>query len=404
MAGEINEEWLNNLAKTIKSIPDCKALGKYIEKLKKMFMDLIDSVLDEIAKLVGFIISPLNLAKVIKYLKNLALKWLGPYLAAIQKMIKLILAFNKVIQAIIAKRNALHCNPLNMVKAAAKSALSPTALKNAINRAVNRSGNPDLKTLSELSVLLSGRVPSLSVIAGQLGVDITGLPAVARTYGSAAKFFTAMEDKFQYVEVPTEVTVPAVDTPPDVYLDAGPPTITSISDPLGDEVGGNEITVNGTNFQEGIRVTLGDEDCTNVRVLMPTQLKCFTPAGRRGMPVNLQVQNPDGQSATLANAYAYMQATAGPAPTFTSITNLTGREQSNFGSKAGGDNIRILGENFQDGVTVQLGTLYPKVQVSGGGQVINFTSVYQPVYGPTNLIITNPDKQSVTVTNAWTYR
>lgn len=401
---EINEQWLKDLKREVDALPDCKSLSKLIAWLKKMFEKLIQDILDKIAKLVGLIIPPLNLSKVIKYLKNLVARYLGPYLDAIQHMIKMIAAFVDLITAVQRKIQNLKCNPAAMVTSAIKSSLNPNALKSMATKALFKN-NPDLKTLYEVrgKFLQYKKNPRLALplVAEGLNVTVSDLNKVQKAYGMASKLIQSEADKYQHVPVPVAPAIPYIDTPPEVFVDALAPTIESLSPTLGYEVGGNLITITGTNFQNGATVMLGDLDCTAVTIVSDTQITCYAPAGKRGLPVTLQVQNPDGQVATLSNAYAYTAASAGPAPTFGTIANMS-YHQMTTGSKNGGDTIRITGTNFQAGVTVRMGTLYTNVQVVDGVTLF-FTSEYQPNYGKVDIVITNPDGQSVTQVGAWAY-
>lgn len=401
---EINAQWLKDLKREVDALPDCKALAKLVAWLKKMFMKLIEDILDKLAKLVGLIIPPLNLAKIIKYLKNLVARYLGPYLDAIQNMIQMIAAFVDLISAIQRKLANLRCNPTAMISSAIRSALNPNTLTGMATKALFKN-NPDLKTLAEVRTkfLAYKKNPrlALSTIAAGLNVSPSDLNKTIKAYGMASKLIQSDADKYQYVAVPSAPTMPIIDTPPEVFVETLPPTVAAISPTLGDETGGQLVTITGTNFQSNPTVKLGDFACTGITVVSETEITCYTPAGNRGLPVTLTVENPDGQIGTLSNAYAYTTASTGPAPVFGTVANMS-RHQITTGSKNGGDTIRITGANFQDGVTVRMGTLYSNIQVVAGNTLL-FISEYQPSYGPVDIIITNPDGQSVTQTNAWSY-
>ena len=70
------------------------------------------------------------------------------------------------------------------------------------------------------------------------------------------------------------------------------------------------MTVNGTGFSSGARLSLGSVAATDVSVASSTRITARTGAGSAGA-VNVVVTNPDGQSGTLANAFSY----ATPLPT-----------------------------------------------------------------------------------------
>jgi len=69
------------------------------------------------------------------------------------------------------------------------------------------------------------------------------------------------------------------------------------------------VTITGTNFATGATVTLGGAGATNVVVVSATQITATTPAHAAGA-VNVVVTNPDTQTGTLANGYAYTSSVA----------------------------------------------------------------------------------------------
>jgi copper(I)-binding protein len=97
-----------------------------------------------------------------------------------------------------------------------------------------------------------------------------------------------------------------------VFNVAAPLSITSVSPDYGPLAGGTTLTVNGTDFQAGMTITLGTNNCTNVNVLSPTQLTCTIPAETTSKVVNVSAS--DGtQNASLSNGYVY-GCTTGSSP------------------------------------------------------------------------------------------
>jgi IPT/TIG domain-containing protein len=88
-----------------------------------------------------------------------------------------------------------------------------------------------------------------------------------------------------------------------------PPGITSVTPASGSTVGGTLLTIAGANFAAGASVTLGGTAATAVSVVSASSLTATAPAHAAGA-VNVVVTNPDGQSATLASGYAYVQPSA----------------------------------------------------------------------------------------------
>ncbi len=89
------------------------------------------------------------------------------------------------------------------------------------------------------------------------------------------------------------------------------PTLTSVSPTSGPTAGGTTITLTGTNFVSGATVRVGGTAATNVAFVSATQLTARTPAGTAGAR-DVQVTNPDGQSATRTGAFTYTARRAGP--------------------------------------------------------------------------------------------
>ena len=88
-----------------------------------------------------------------------------------------------------------------------------------------------------------------------------------------------------------------------------PPRITSISPSSGAFSGGTLITITGSGFQAGATVTLGGDTCTSVTVVSATQITC-TSSAHAISTVDVVVTNPDRQSGTLSNSYAFTSAVA----------------------------------------------------------------------------------------------
>jgi len=109
--------------------------------------------------------------------------------------------------------------------------------------------------------------------------------------------------------------------------------------------------------------------------------------------VNLVVTNTDSQSATLTNGYTYN--TSNPAPTVTGVSPTSG-------STAGGTAVTITGSGFLSGATVSFGGT-----AATGVNVVSSTSITAttPAHaaGAVNVVVTNTDTKSATLTNGFTY-
>jgi phospholipase C len=79
----------------------------------------------------------------------------------------------------------------------------------------------------------------------------------------------------------------------------GPPVITSLSPTQGSSTGGDTVTISGSGFAAGAKVTFGGLAAATT-VISSTQISVVTPASPAGS-ADVTVTNPDGQSATLAS-------------------------------------------------------------------------------------------------------
>ncbi|HSP14646.1 MAG TPA: IPT/TIG domain-containing protein [Thermoanaerobaculia bacterium] len=165
------------------------------------------------------------------------------------------------------------------------------------------------------------------------------------------------------------------------YIYAVPgPSITSIDPTSGPTTGGTALTISGSNFDSGARVTIGGLAVNNLVVATtPTAstISATTPQGpfdiASSSPRDVVVTNGDGRSATRSSGFTWTL----PAPGVTSIV-------PNAASPKGGAQVMIFGAGFT--------TALP-VSVSFGG--VAATNVQ--VTGPTTLMATVPAHVSGTV-------
>lgn len=177
---------------------------------------------------------------------------------------------------------------------------------------------------------------------------------------------------------------------PSIAEAANAPTVTSIAPPTGPSTGGTAVTITGTDFVAGATVTIGGAAATGVNVVNSTQITATTGAATAG-PAIVVVTNADSQSGTLAGGFTYL----GPAPTATVVG-------PNTGPSSGGTAVTITGTNFVTGALVSFGgTLATGVTVVGPTQITATTPAHTT--GAVNVVVTNPDTQSGTLLNGFTY-
>ncbi|MGA9797564.1 MAG: IPT/TIG domain-containing protein [Terriglobales bacterium] len=249
--------------------------------------------------------------------------------------------------------------------------------------------------------------PNTGPIAGETGVTITGTGflsgATVTLGGNSATGVTVVSSTSITATSPAHAAgaVNVVVTNTDAqsgtltngYSYTNPaPTVTSITPNSGTTAGGTSVTIRGTGFLSGATVSLGGTAATSVTVVSATSITAKTPAHAAGA-VNVVVTNTDAQSGTLTNGYTY--TTANPAPTVTLIS-------PNSGTTAGGTAVTITGTGFLSGATVSLGGT-----AATGVTVVSATSITAktPAHasGAVNVVVTNTDAQSGTLTNGYTY-
>ncbi len=98
------------------------------------------------------------------------------------------------------------------------------------------------------------------------------------------------------------------------------PGLNSVFPSSGPVSGGTAVTLTGAGFVAGARVRFGGVEATGVVVTAPNAATAVTPARGAAGTVSVQVINPDGQSATLANGFAY----TAPSVAFVQFTTRPG--------------------------------------------------------------------------------
>ena len=117
------------------------------------------------------------------------------------------------------------------------------------------------------------------------------------------------------------------------YLDA--PIIAAVTPSSVSAVGGDTVTISGSNFYGTPSVLFGGATSSSVTLVSSTTLSVVIPTHTEGT-FDVVVVNPDGQSATLANGLRFL----GSLPSISTVT-------PNQGPVSGGTSVTIFGSNFQ---------------------------------------------------------
>jgi uncharacterized protein (DUF2345 family) len=257
---------------------------------------------------------------------------------------------------------------------AASNPVSPTSGPTAGGTTVTING----------SNFVSGAVVSFGTTAASTTfVSATQLRAVTPAAAAGAVSVKVQNPDTQSATLPNGFTYIA---PAPAFAASNPVSPTS-----GPTAGGTTVTINGSNFVSGAVVSFGTSAASTTFV-SSTQLRAVTPAAAGGA-VSVKVQNPDAQSATLTNGFAYIA----PAPAFAGTNPVS----PTSGTTAGGTTVTINGSNFVSGATVSFGSTAASTTFVSSAQLRAVTPA--AAAGAVSVKVQNPDGQSATLPNGYTY-
>ena len=110
----INTTEMDNIARKIEQIPDCRELEKVMAELTKMIKDKLTAMLEEMARLAGIALPPTSLPKLIKWAKNLAGQAYAQFLDAVATYTLLVAAFTRLLKAVQDKLANLDCSNIRL--------------------------------------------------------------------------------------------------------------------------------------------------------------------------------------------------------------------------------------------------------------------------------------------------
>ena len=174
------------------------------------------------------------------------------------------------------------------------------------------------------------------------------------------------------------------------YTFEPPLMLTAVSPDSGAVRGGTSITISGKGFVPGATVTVGGQAATDVVAVSETQLTARTPAGEVGT-YDIVVTLPDGYATTLRNAFSYFV----PPPVLASVS-------PDSGAVDGGTSITLTGDNFLPEATVKIGGAWATNVVVVSATEITVTTP-KGYSGPRDVVVTNPDRQSATLSGGFSY-
>lgn len=247
--------------------------------------------------------------------------------------------------------------------------------------------------------------PSGGNPAGGTAVTITGTGFMSTgttsvTFGGSAATsvtvvnsttITAVSPAHATGSVDVQVTNP--DTMPGTlalgYAYEPAPVVRATTPSTGSPVGGQQITIAGAGFLPGATVTF-DGIPAQATVTNSTLITATSPAHGEGQAA-IGVRNPDGQTATLAAAYAYRDG-----PAITRIFPAGGVPE-------GGSPVLVTGSGFLPQTAVLFdGEPAASISFQNDTALLAMTPAHTP--GRVNVTVTNPDGQSTTRPAGFAYR
>lgn len=155
------------------------------------------------------------------------------------------------------------------------------------------------------------------------------------------------------------------------------PTLTAVAPAVGSILGGQTVTLTGTNFVAPATVMFGDKEAANVVVVSKTSITVTIPPGLPGA-VDVTVTTMSG-TATLLDAFTY--------ETPPKITKI----EPTSGTSAGGTPVRITGSNFTGATAATIGGKAITDLVVVDGTTITGKSPAGTVTGdPLDVTVTTP--------------
>jgi len=173
------------------------------------------------------------------------------------------------------------------------------------------------------------------------------------------------------------------------------PGVASCFPGAGALAGGTSVRVQGSDFQPAGRAFFGGHPAATAYV-DAQRLSAATPPYPEEADVRVEVTNPDGQSAGLDDCFRYTDVLGDePAPLVTGV-------QPEQGPTAGGANIVVFGDHFQEGCLVLVGDrLATSTDRVGPTRLEVVTPPGMP--GSVSVIVTNPDGKVGWLPDAYRY-
>jgi hypothetical protein len=216
--------------------------------------------------------------------------------------------------------------------------------------------------------------------------------AVAVTVTNRSGQSGSLDSAFMYV-TPSPAPAPTITRiEPAMATASGlSPTSTAL-----DDHHGQSVAIIGTDFQPDASVTFGGTPVDHTTTLSSTVILTTAPDHAAGK-VDVVVTNPDGQSAISPQQFTYAAPTPGAPPKIATVVSSPGSADDH-----GSPLVTITGAGFVRGATVMFGdTVADHAEVIGSTVILATAPHHAP--GTVGVTVTNPDGQSDTLANAYTF-
>lgn len=165
------------------------------------------------------------------------------------------------------------------------------------------------------------------------------------------------------------------------------PQLTAVSPTSGSSLGGQTITLLGSNFVPGTTVTFGGVAAPSASVISATQIFATTPAHAPGL-VSVAVTNGNGSS-TLPNSFTFIQP-----PLLSAVSPPQG-------PTAGGTAVTLTGSGFTTGTSARFGGVLASSVVIVSSTTITCLTPAGPA-GPADVQVSNANGVNI-LPGAFTY-
>ncbi|GAB1530864.1 MULTISPECIES: IPT/TIG domain-containing protein [Brevibacillus] len=174
------------------------------------------------------------------------------------------------------------------------------------------------------------------------------------------------------------------------------PEITKITPNTGLKAGGDNVTIEGKNFVQGIKVYFGSNEAVVKSFASSTKITVTSPSVAAAGEVEVKVVNPDNKEAILASGFKYLDAPPILPPTIKTIS-------PDNGPLIGGTFVYIDGTEFVQGSKVYFGKVEVPVGAYYSKERIRVTAPAASEAGPVDVKIVNPDGGEGTKNAGYTY-